>query len=449
MLTYRAVRVVVRAAMHAFFRDVHVAGREHIPPEGSLPVIFAGNHPNSLIDPALVVATSDRIVHFAAKDKLFAPPFGLVLAAVGAVPIQRAMDHGEGGRDNQGALSALQALLARGRSTGIFPEGLSHDAAQLQRLRTGAARVALQTAADHPEAGIVVVPVGLTYKHRKRFRSRVLVQYGPPLTPEPVELALYQQDPVAAARALTERIDGAIRSLTVNAPDWETLRVLDAVRRMYQPPQIEMHQRVELARRFCEGYARVADAPDVAALFRDVASWLDELDDTGLDDADLLRAMSPGQLTGRAFGNLVRLFIWLPLAVPSLPLHAPILAAVSWAGVRFSPRNDVVGTTKLMMGLVLVPLVWCAAVALGAWLAGPWAALVIALGLPLSGLATLRTLERGMSLRRIARAARAASALPERRDALLARRRELEARVVEAVRAHIPPDMVPLFPRSP
>lgn len=448
MLAYRAVASVLRTAMHVFFRDVHVAGREHIPPEGTRPVVFAGNHPNSLIDPALVVATSGRIVHFAAKDKLFDPPLGVLLAALGAVPIQRAMDHGEGPRDNTGALTALQDLLAKGRSTGIFPEGLSHDEAQLQRLKTGAARVALQTAADHPGANVAVVPVGLTYKHRKRFRSRVLVQYGAPLDVGPDEVAAFQADGHAAARALTDRIDAAIRSLTVNAPDWETLRVLDAVRRLYQPRHITMEQRVELARRFCEGYARVQGEADVAALFVDVAAWLDELDDAGLDDADLLRTLRPGELVGRAVANVLRLVVWLPLALPSLPVHGPMLAAVSWAGVRFAPRKDVVGTTKLMMGLVLVPLVYLAVPALIAWAYGLWAGLAALLLLPLSGLATLRTLERGTSLRRILRAASAAWTLRERRDALIGKRDALEARVVETVRRHIPEDLVPLFPRG-
>lgn len=448
MLAYRAVRVMITAACHVFFRDVHVTGREHIPPEGEGAVIFAGNHPNSLLDPALVVATSGRIVHFAAKDKLFDPPLGLLLGAMGAVPIQRAMDHGEGPRDNSGALAALQAVLARGRSTGIFPEGLSHDASQLQRLKTGAARVALQTAAEHAEASVMLVPVGLTYKHRKRFRSRVLVQYGAPIAVGPAEIAAFRADSHAASRALTDRVEVAIRALTVNAPDWETLRVLDAVRRMYQPAGIDLAARVELARRFCEGYEAAKDAPDVAALFADVAAWLDDLDDSGLEDADLLRALRPGELALRAAGSLLRLLVWLPLALPSLPVHAPVLVGVSWAGVRFAPRNDVVGTSKLMMGLVLVPLLYLLVPAVLAWAFG-WAwGLAALLALPISGLATLRTLERGGSLRRVFRAARAALTLQVRRDELLARRQALEARVVEAVQRHLPAGMVPMFPRG-
>lgn len=448
MLAYQVVASVVRASLRVFFRDIHVAGREHVPAEGERAVIFAGNHPNSLLDPALVVATSGRIVHFAAKDKLFEPPFGLVLSAVGAVPIARAMDHGDAGRDNSSALQALQDLLGRGRATGIFPEGLSHDQSQLQRLRTGAARVALQTAVDHPRAAVVIVPVGLTYKHRKRFRSRVLVQFGPPIAVDAADVAAFRADSHAAARALTERVDAALRALTVNAPDWETLRVLDAVRRMYQPRNISLADRVELARRFCEGYARVADAPDVRALFHDVAAWLDDLDDSGLDDADLLRALQPGDLAVRAASSLVRLLVWLPLALPTLPLHAPVITGISWAGVRFAPREDVIGTTKLVMGMITIGLLYVAVPVVAAALWGAPTGIGVAIALPISGLATLKSLERGTSLRRVFRAAQAALHLREQRDALLARRHALEARVVAAVQAHLPEGLVPLFPRE-
>jgi glycerol-3-phosphate O-acyltransferase/dihydroxyacetone phosphate acyltransferase len=447
MFAYQVISSFVRASLSVFFRDVHVAGREHIPAEGERPVIFAGNHPNSLLDPALVVATSGRIVHFAAKDKLFEPPFGLVLSAVGAVPIVRAMDHGDGPRDNSGALKALQDLLGKGRATGIFPEGLSHDLAQLQRLRSGAARVALQTAVDHPGCDVAIVPVGLTYKHRKRFRSRVLVQYGAPLSLSEVEIASFHQDSHAASKALTDRIEAALRGLTVNAPDWETLRVLDAVRRMYQPRHIPMADRVELARRFCEGYAAVSDRPDVQALFHDVASWLDDLEDCGLDDADLVRGLKPAELAARAVSNVLRLLVWFPLALPSLPLHGPLITAISWAGVRFAPREDVIGTTKLVMGMISIVLLYLAVPALVAWFWGLPAAALVAVLLPVSGVATVKSLERGTSLRRILRSAKAAFTLSDRRDALLRRREVLAARVVEAVQRYLPEGMVPLFPR--
>ena len=57
-------------------------------------MLFAGNHPNSLIDPILIITTCGRKVHFAAKDSLFSGRLmRAVLRGLGAVPINRRDDH--------------------------------------------------------------------------------------------------------------------------------------------------------------------------------------------------------------------------------------------------------------------------------------------------------------------------------------------------------------------
>jgi glycerol-3-phosphate O-acyltransferase/dihydroxyacetone phosphate acyltransferase len=90
---------------------------------------------------------------------------------------------------------------------------------QLAKLKTGAARLAIggATAARRP---VTIVPCGLTFIHPKRFRSRVLVQYGTPIEIAPARPA----DP-DAIRALTTSIDVAIRRLTINAPDSRRVRI--------------------------------------------------------------------------------------------------------------------------------------------------------------------------------------------------------------------------------
>src|SRR5215831_16371212 len=243
---YSGLRVFFRLVVAVFFRQVEVVGLEHVPEQG--PVIFAGNHPNSLIDPLLIVVSCGRVVRFAAKDVLFRSRFlGPVLRALGAVPIARRMDHAdarEAAARNEVAFDTLIAALAGGGAIGIFPEGLSHDAPQLARLKTGAARIAAGACLSHPALRVAIVPCGLTYMQRRRFRSRVLLQLGAPVVVDAARAA----DP-AVVTSVTSELDSALRALTVNAADWETLRVLDGIRRLYQPPAISIHDRVELAHR--------------------------------------------------------------------------------------------------------------------------------------------------------------------------------------------------------
>ena len=138
---YRLFRALLQVATAVFFRRIEVVGLEHVPSSG--PVIFCGNHPNSLLDPALIVTTCGRTVRFAAKDVLFRSRLlRVILNAFGAIPVQRSKDHKGKTLDNSSAFERLFAVLASGETMGIFPEGISHDEAQLSRLKTGAARIA-------------------------------------------------------------------------------------------------------------------------------------------------------------------------------------------------------------------------------------------------------------------------------------------------------------------
>ncbi len=448
-IAYRILVWFLDLVTRAFFRRVEVVGLEHVPDEGDGPVLFAGNHPNSLIDPVLIVTRSRRIVHFAAKDTLFANALlRRVLRVMGAVPIARRADHGDGAVDNESAFESLFTVLAEGRAVGIFPEGLSHDAAHLARLKTGAARIALGVAGRHADLRLRIVPCGLTFIHPKRFRSRVLLQFGPPIEVDDARRRAFAADGQAAVRALTGEIETALRALTVNAADWTTLRVLDGVRRLYQPEQISMEDRVELARRFNDVYPRVKDDPAVAALFERVAAYLERLRAAGLTDRDLRRPIRAGESLGRIARHLLLMLVWAPLAVPGAILHAPIGVFASWAGRRLTPRKDVMATTKLIIGLLAILSGYVGFVFAAAWWWGPWAAVATAVGLPLSGYATLQVLDRSTSLRRAVKTLVRLSHLAEEAEELRRERAALEVEVVRAVGRHKPPEMVALFPRE-
>ncbi|MEK7867080.1 MAG: lysophospholipid acyltransferase family protein [Planctomycetota bacterium] len=441
MWAYRLLRALLRIAVRVFYRQVEVVGLENVPAEG--PVIFAGNHPNSLIDPMLLVATCGRIVQFAAKDTLFESRLLRVfLNALGAVPIRRKMDHAGESLDNSAAFDALFGVLEEGRAVGIFPEGISHDEAQLARLKTGAARIALGSKGRRPEAPLRVVPCGLTYIHRRHFRSRVLVQYGPP-----IDVPVGGVAP-EAVQALTEEIERGLRALTINAPDWDTLRLLDGVRRLYQPPRIPLAHRVELARRFATVYEKVKGEPEIAAIAARVQRYLDRLEDAGFTDHELALPIRPLQLFERTARELVWCCVWLPLAAPGVLIHAPVGILVGVGGHYLTPRKDVLATTKLMLGILLVVASHAAMLAAAFWWVGWEAALAVFVLLPLSGYALIRVLERAASLRRVLTRVARAFVLGRERQELIAERAALEAEIVRAVDRFRPPEMELLYPHD-
>jgi glycerol-3-phosphate O-acyltransferase / dihydroxyacetone phosphate acyltransferase len=402
-VAYRILAWFLRMVTRVFFRQIEVVGLENVP---AGPVIFAGNHPNSLIDPILIITTCRRKVHFAAKDTLFKGRLmRAVLRGLGAVPLARkveadgkigdavgpARDAAEMAKLNDAAFEAMFAVLADGGTIGIFPEGISHDESQLAKLKTGAARLALGGAKR--SGPIAVVPCGLTFIHPKRFRSRVLVQYGSPLMIDPDE------GPDAVKR-VTEVIGAALRRLTINAPDWETVRALDTVRRLYQPHEISIEDRVELARRFNTYYGALADHPKVVELMRRVLAYQQKLDELGLTDRELARDLSKLEIIVRMVRQVILIAWWLPLTVPAAPLHVPPLIFARIASSRLTPRKDVVATTKMLIGMGLVVLAYAGTIGYVWYALGLWWGLAATILLPLSGWATLRVLDRIRLVRR-------------------------------------------------
>ena len=190
--------------------------------------------------------TQPRRISFAAKDTLFEYlPLRLIFSALGAVPIRRKQDHqNKAALDNSSAFDALYEVLKNNGCMGIFPEGISHISSELAPLKTGAARIALGVCKNlAPGRSITIIPSGLTYKSRRRMRTSALVQFGAPITIDASWQQKFMRDEKETTQELTAIIDARLRALTINAPDFETLRVLSTARRIYQPDKNTLFHR--------------------------------------------------------------------------------------------------------------------------------------------------------------------------------------------------------------
>ncbi|HTJ78392.1 MAG TPA: 1-acyl-sn-glycerol-3-phosphate acyltransferase [Rariglobus sp.] len=215
-------RRLVRSLVKFYYPRIEVTGADKIPQSG--PVLLAANHPNSLIDPVLISIAARRPVRLMAKAPLFDIPFfGKVLRALGMVPAYRGSDDKAQVKKNLESLAAAAAQLAAGHAMGIFPEGKSHDENRLALVRSGAARLALQALAAGAQ-GLKVVPVGLHYEQKERFRSAVWIKVG-----EPVDVAEWleknQGDEHLAMRTLTTELDARLKSVVLHLDEagWQPL----------------------------------------------------------------------------------------------------------------------------------------------------------------------------------------------------------------------------------
>jgi len=165
----------------ALFR-VRVTGIHHVPIAG--PAILAFVHISVMDGPCLAIEVAwrrRRAVRFLVAAEAFdVPVSGWFLRRYRQIPIRR-------GRSDTGALDEATETIQRGALAAIAPEGAANpDPGELQRIRSGIARIALPT-------GAPVIPVGIWGTHRRwsksgrhwgrPWRPRLGFAFGEPIEP--------------------------------------------------------------------------------------------------------------------------------------------------------------------------------------------------------------------------------------------------------------------------
>lgn len=149
----------------------------------------------------------------------------------GTIPVKRKQDHHHQNIDNKEAFDALFKSLAKNSCVGLFPEGISRWHSQMAPLKSGVARIAISFVREQIANGVVdphvwISPCGITYLHRAKFRTSVLVNYGDPLRIDSSMLgeANNESDHNLSLR-ITEEIQKRLLGLTISSPTWEISRL--------------------------------------------------------------------------------------------------------------------------------------------------------------------------------------------------------------------------------
>ncbi len=446
----RATRALARLLVRIFYRDAEVQGEAVVPEDG--PVLFVANHGNALVDPMVLVACLPRLPRFLAKHTLWSnPAVRPLLSLAGSIPVYRAQDGDT--RRNDETFRVCFEQLAAGNAVALFPEGISHDEPSLQPLRTGAARIALGARAAGAEP-MTIIPVGLTFEEKGRFRSRLLVTVGEPIVPAP-EMTT---DDAEATRALTQQIDEGLRDVTLNFESWEAHRlaeqsaaILAAAETRATPGRAGLGEHFTLRRALGNRYEQTRDAhPErFAALETVVERYQHLIEDLGLRD-DHVTADYTWQHSLRYVGYRVPALLWrLPFALVGLILNFVPYQLAGRVARIVRHEGDQPATYKVLTGLVGFPLFWAIESALAAWAWGAPGGFAMAVLAPVTGWIALRFFERNESFWSELRAWLTLRLLPHRGEALRTLRREIrkelaallesEAKEAEADAAPEPP----------
>jgi 1-acyl-sn-glycerol-3-phosphate acyltransferase len=359
-------RRLAEALVRLYYPSRAVEGGERIP--SGKPLVFVLNHPNGLLDPMVLRVVTGFPARFLAKSTLFRNPISrLVMEAFGSIPIYRAHESGARGGDasrNDASFARCRAELAAGGAMALFPEGVSHSDPQLRPLKTGAARIALSTEAEHGgKLGVMIVPVGLYYERKALFRSSVLLVVGEPIAVAPL-LSEYDRDERQAVTALTETIDARLDEVVLQAESRDLLAGIARVARWTRNVDADADAEADLgaqharARELADAYARLRarDPARVEAIAAEVRAYTRVLRQLGVRDpwALELAPLRPGALVTA----LAKLIAAAPLAAVGALLGWVPYRLAGEVAKRITHDEDVLGTTKLLAGAAFLAVAW-------------------------------------------------------------------------------------------
>jgi 1-acyl-sn-glycerol-3-phosphate acyltransferase len=366
----RLIHSIVSLSLRLFFRRIETVNAGEVPYKDAL--MFVMNHPNGLIDPALVFVALPRKVSFLAKSTLFKMPvISYVIKEMEALPVYRRIDGTDVSKNKQ-TFQASHELLQKSGAIALFPEGVSHNSPKLLPIKTGAARIALGAISgfeDEKKISLKIVPVGLYYTNKTTFRSEALLYFGEPFSVEPVELEEDGEIPRESVKELNERIENALREVTVNAGSEAEIETANEAANLFLSVSETFDLEESLAARFEFVKDYLADDPDheegnlaeVSVVTKRISNYKKKLRKLGLEPENLSLSSQPFWYVFQRFiVRVLILLLFLPFIIIGSLVNFPAYQVSKFLASRYTNHgvDDIISTVKILSGIVFMPATW-------------------------------------------------------------------------------------------
>lgn len=277
--------------------------------------------------------------------------------------------------DQSKVFDAVFDDLSSAGCIGIFPEGGSHDRSDLLPLKAGVAIIALEQLTRNSGSELSIIPCGLNYFHAHKFRSRAVIEFGDPIEVHPDQTEAYKAggtDKRNAVGSLLETIYEGLAAVTQLSPDHDTLILVQATRRLYNPigKKLPLSLVVELNRRLLKVYVTHQADPRIIKLKSAVIDYNRRLRTLGIKDHQVEWGYVHKKPRWLVLGTLLyRVLTLLFLGAGTLPglvLFWPVFVITKIISVKKQRRalagsvvklqgHDVVGTWKILVAMGLAP----------------------------------------------------------------------------------------------
>jgi glycerol-3-phosphate O-acyltransferase / dihydroxyacetone phosphate acyltransferase len=199
----------IKPFVFIFFRVFYrydYKGRTNIPFDK--PVILAPNHVNAFIDPIALGLLCDRRVRFFARGDVFKNKLAArILEALSISPMFRIQEGYSEIKKNDKTFEECRRRLNNNEVILLFPEAVCVQERRLRPLKKGLSRIVFQTEETMDfKKDVLIIPVGLNYTAAYKFRSKLFIDIGEPISIKDYE-EKYKLDKVRTINEFTKVLE--------------------------------------------------------------------------------------------------------------------------------------------------------------------------------------------------------------------------------------------------
>ncbi|CAH7671280.1 hypothetical protein PPACK8108_LOCUS6049 [Phakopsora pachyrhizi] len=373
--THNLIRFISDWALSSYFGTIVSVNEDQVPRSG--PTIVASNHWNMIIDPALLSTriTFRRKLHYWSKNTLFSNPIArFILIDSGNIPVDRTT------KNNQLLFKGTFDVLKLGECIALFPEGTSYTQPKIIQIKDGIGWTALEYAknlrltgsklsgeitsagqreASEPVRDVKIVICGINYTDKTAYRSSVQLEYAQTieLDQDSISEFLTPGEEKIVVKRLIKQIEIGLRSVTVNADDWETLWCARIIREIIWDDGIGPLNRYRDFTQRLVDVLSLRENPRILKLKTNLIKYHSQLSTLNTSHR-IFSSVYPDRdsIGTRNFIEGLRLFLYWPFFLIPFLLHLPIYAAgylgslIQAQEIESSAQNKIV--VSILIGLI-------------------------------------------------------------------------------------------------